>query len=341
MSNRKEAIQGFFRARRKLFVSLALAALIVLLAAGGALFYRYRTGPDYAFKNLRAALGEGDKGGLATMVDFRALSEDLVLAALAAYPQDAADATRKAEMQDEAQRLMLRSLAAMKDAKPESVQPRKLFAPVPFVPQDVIAQFASVMKLEKQPDKVQILSRFTHNELQTEFPVRLLMERRMGSWLVTHLLNAQDVANLYKGAVDAIQAEDETKLAAKNEKIMSKMHAHFNAPQCRASVGLMSSRQEAMLVVKVMANNTGETTLHSVNLWCDVRAGNGTSVYGRQLDVVQRVDKGGAFANTWTVMLDADSAEAARLLQAGPLSCSVDPRVMSVGLGEILYPRTD
>ena len=341
MSSRKDAIRDFFRKRRKLFVGVALAAFIVSLAAGSVLLYRYRTGADYAFGKLRAALTEGDKVRLATMVDFRALSEDVVLAVLAAYPQTVADAEHRAEMRDEAQRLVLKALAAGKDAKPEPATPRKLFAPVPVVPEDVIVQFAAGMKCEKTLGQAQILSRFTHNGLQTAFPVRLLMERRQGDWLVTHLLNAQEVVGLYKGAMDAIQADDEAKLAEKNEKIMAKMRAHFNAPQCLASVDLMDSRQEALLVIKVTANNTDATTMHSVNLWCDVHADNGARVYARQLNVVQRVDKGGDFANTWTVVLDADSEEAVRLLQAGRLSCTVEPRVMSVGLGEVLYPRTD
>ena len=343
MSSRKEAIQGFFREHRKLFAGLGLTVLVVSLAVGSILLYRYRTGPEYAFKNLRAALNEGDKAVLATMVDFRVLAEDLVLAVQAAYPQAVADAARQAELQDEAQRMVLKALAVGKDAKPkpESAPPRKLFESVPPVPEDVIAQFAAGMKLEKTTGKAQILSGFTHDGLQTEFSLRLLMERRQSGWLVTRLLNAQEVFRLYKGAMDAIQAGDEAKLAEKNEKIMAKMRAHFHAPQCVASVALMSSQQEAMLIVKVTANNTEATALHSVNLWCDVRAGNATPVYGRQLNVVQRVDRGGAFANTWTVLLEADSEDAVRLLQAGPLSCTVEPRVMSVGLGEMLYPRTD
>jgi hypothetical protein len=275
------------------------------------------------------------------MVDFRALSEDLVLAGIAAYPQAAMNETQKAEMQDKAQRLALKALEAGKDAKPETVLPRKLFEPVPFVPEDVIVQFTAGMKLEKTSGGVQIRSQFTHNGLQTNFPLRLLRERRQNGWLVTRLLNAQELVSLYKGATDAVLAADEAKLAEKNEKILSRMRAHFDSPQCLASVNLMGSKQEVMLVVKVTAKNTDTTTLHNVNLLCDVRAGNGTPVYSRQLNVVQRVYGGGAFSNTWTVVLEADSEEAARLLQAGPLSCTVDPKVMSVGMGEILYPRKD
>ena len=341
MSSRKDAIQRFFKAHLKLFAGLALVALAAALAAAAVRFYLYRTGPDYAFANLRAALVEGDKAGLAAMVDFRALSEDLVLAALTVYPQAAGDETRKAEMQDEAQRLVLKALETGKATKPEVALPRKLFEPVPFAPEDVIAQFAAGMQLAQSSGETQIRSRFTHNGLQTDFPLRLLMERRQDGWRVTRLLNARELVSLYKGATDALLAEDKAKLAEKNEKIMARMHAHFHAPQCLASVNLMSSKQEAMLVVKVTANNTDKATLHNVNLLCDVRAGNGTPIYSRQLNVAQRVYGGGAFSNIWTVVLDADSEDAARLLQAGPLSCTVEPKVMNVGAGEVLYPRTD
>ncbi|MDR2695885.1 MAG: DUF2939 domain-containing protein [Deltaproteobacteria bacterium] len=341
MSSRKDAIQRFFKAHRRCLVRLTLVALVAGLAAAAAWLYLYRIGPDYAFANLRAALAEGDKAQLAAMVDFRALSEDLVLAALAVHPQAAANETRKAEMQDEAQRLVLKSLAAGKAAKPEVALPRKLFDPVPFAPEDAVAQFAAGMQLVKSSGETQIRSRFTHNGLQTEFPLHLLLESRQGDWRVTRLLNARELVSLHKGAVEALLAEDEARLAEKNEKIMTRMRAHFHAPQCLASVSLMGGKQEAMLVVKVTASNTDEATLHNVNLVCDVRAGNGTPLYSRQLNVVQRVYGGGAFSNTWTVALDADSEDATRLLQAGPLSCTVEPKVMNVGLGEVLYRRTD
>jgi len=341
VSNTKDATQGFFRIHLKILAKFGFAALIVSIAAGGLLLYLYRTGPDYAFKDLRAALNDGDKAKLATIVDFRALAEDLVQAGLAAYPQAAANEIQMTEMQDNVQRLALKALEAGKDTKPEIALPRKLFEPVPFVPEDVVVQFAAGMKLEKTSGAAQILSQFTHNGLQTNFPVRLLMERRRSGWLVTRLLNAQEVVSLYKSAMDAILVEDEAKLAETNKQIRSRMRAHFDSPQCLASVNLVGNRQEAMLIVKVTAKNTDSTTLHNVNLACDVHASNGTPVYSRHLNVVQRVYGGGAFSNIWTIILEADSEEAARLLQAGPLSCTVEPKAMSVGMGEVLYPRTD
>ena len=341
MSSRKDAVQRFFDAHRKLIAGLALAALIVALAAGGLLYDRYRTGPAHAFKTLHAALSEGNKASLATMIDFRALSEDLVQAVFAVHPQAAANETRRMEIRDEAQRLALKALTTGQDAKRTAVPPRKLFEAVPFVPEDVIAQLTAGMKLENVSGEVRICSQFAHNELQTNFPVRLLMERRQGRWLVTRLLNAQELVTLYTGAMNAILAEDEAKLTKKNEQILTRMRTYFASPQCLVSASLMSDRQEAMLVVKVMAKNTDTATLHNVNLLCDVRASDGTPVYSRQLNVIQRVYGGGEFSNTWTVMLDAGSEEAARLLQAGPLSCTVEPKVMSVGVGEVLYPRKD
>ena len=341
MSNRTAGTQGFFRKYLKFFAGLALVLLLGSLAVGAVLFYRYRTGPDSIFTNLRAALIEGDKAGLAAIMDFRSLSEDIALAVLAADPQNTAHAHRKAEMQDEAQRLVLKALTDGKNTKTEPVLPRKLFERVPFMPTDVVPQFAAGMTLEKTADGAQIHARFTHHGLQKDFPVRLLMERRQGDWRVTRLLNAQELVRLYQGAMDALLAEDEAKLVEKNEKISERMRAHFASPQCLASAHLMGSKREAMLVIKVTAHNKDTTTLHNVNLLIDVRAGSGSSVYSRQLDVVQRVFGGGEFSNTWTIVLDADSDDAARLLQAGPLSCTVTPKVMSVGAGEILYPRTD
>jgi hypothetical protein len=356
VSSHKDGTQSFFKAHLKLFVGLVLVVLIGASAVGAVLFYFHYIGSERAFKNLHAALGEGNKAVLATMIDFRSLSEDFVRAVLVAYPLAAANETQQAELQDEAQRLVLKAMAGEKSGKPETAAPRKLFEPVRMVPEDVIAQVAAGLKLDKTSSGapiwsriksgeasggVQISSRFTHNGLQTDFPLRLLMERRRGGWQVTRLLNAQEIVGLYKGATDAIRAADEAKLAEQNEKIMARMRAHFNSPQCTAAVNMVSDKQEAMLVVKVTADNTDTTTLHHVNLQCDVRVSSGALIFSRQLNVVQRVYSGGAFSNVWTVLLEAKSEEAVRLLQAGPLSCTVEPRVMSVGMGEILYPRKE
>jgi hypothetical protein len=333
------SIRDFFRARRKFFLALFLVAFCGALAVGAVLLYRYQTGPDRAFQNLQAALSMNDKAALAALVDFRSLSEDFVQAVSAVYPQAAADETQRAEMRDEAQREVLKILAAKKSAKTEASTPRKRFAAVPFVPEDVIAQIAEGLKLETSADGAQLWSKFTHHGLQADFPLRLGMERRRDAWMVTRLLNAQELASTYKGAVDPNRAGNEAAQAKKKKKILARMRKHFNEPQCLAAINVLGNKHEAMLVVKVTAHNLDTTTLHHVNLMCDVRAGNGTQVYSRQLNVVQRVYGGGPFANTWTIVLDADSEDAVRLLRAGPLSCTVEPKVLSVGVGEVLYPR--
>ena len=342
MSSPKDAIQGFFKAHVRIFAGLALVALVGAIAFGIVAFQRYRTGVDTAFQTLRLALQTGDKLMLATMVDFRALSEDFVRAVVAVHPQAATDEMQQLELQDEAQRQVLKALAGKKSTKAGAAAPRKIFTPVPLVPEDIIAQIAAGLKLEITTDGAQLGSKFTHEVLQTDFPLRLRMERRQDAWRVTRLLNAQEVVGLHKAAMDAIRAGDDAAWTAENEKILARMHAHFNAPTCLAAVNLMAGKREAILVVKVTADNTDTTTLHHVNLLCDVRAGNGSSVYSRQLNTVQRVSGGGSFANTWTVVLEAGSEDAARLLRAGPLSCTVEPKVMSVGVGEVLYPhKTD
>ena len=196
MSNHTAGTQGFFQKYQKVFAGLGLALLLGALAVGAVLLYRYRTGPDSVFANLRTALMEGDKAGLAAIMDFRSLSEDIVLAVFAVDPPDTAQAHRKAEMQDEAQRLVLKALADGKNTKPEPVPPRKLFERVPFMPSDVVPQFATGMTLEKTAKDAQIHARVTHHGLQRDFPVRLLMERRQGGWQVTRLLNAQELVRL-------------------------------------------------------------------------------------------------------------------------------------------------
>jgi len=393
--------RNFFRAHLKFFAGVILLALAGASAVGGALFYRHQTGSGRAFQMLQEALNMGDKVGLATLADFRTLSEDFVQAVLAVYPQAETDEMQQAEMRDEVQRQVLKAFDAKKSTKSEGAKPRKIFTSVPVVPEDVVAQIAAGLKLEAAPedlvahlparlkpeappvdliaqimaglkreaapqdvlvqvaaglkdnivrfvvgltreatpDGMQIRTQFAHRELQTEFSLRLLMERRQSGWRVTRLLNAQELVKQYKGAVDSVRAGDEAKRTGENDTIIARMRAHFHEPKCLAAVNMLSNKHEAMLVVKVTADNTESTTLHHVNLLCDVRAGNGRLLYSRQLNVVQRVVGGGSFSNTWTVVLDAKSEDAVRLLQAGPLSCTVEPKTLSVGVGEVLYQR--
>jgi len=218
--------------------------------------------------------------------------------------------------------------------------PEEILARLAAEWRDVSAQIAAGLTSETMPGGMQLRSQFTHKGLQAEFPVRLLMERRNGVWVVTRLLNAQELLNRYKEAAAALRAGDIAVRTDENEKIRARMHAHFYEPQCLASVNLLSGKRDAVLVVKVTASNTDTTPMLHVNLLCEVRAGNGKPVLlSRQLNVARRVNGGGSFANTWTVVLDANSEEAVRLLQAGPLSCTVEPKSLGVGGGEILYPR--
>jgi hypothetical protein len=332
-------IQGFLRASRKFLVGLVVVGLIGGLTYGGVKYYRYSKGAEQAFQKLHVALTTGDKLGLAVMVDFRSLSEDMIRAVAAVYPQAATDEMRQVELQDEAQQMALNLLSGKKGAKPDPSAKRKLFSPVPLLPDDIFPQIAAGLRLETRSNERHIWTRFRHGDLQAIFPMHMLFEQRRDAWVVTRLLNAHDLVSMYKEAADTLHSGDESERAEDNERIMNRMRAFFHAPQCQASVSLLDGKNEAVLVVKVTANNAETETLHHVNLLCDVGAAGGKPVFSRQLNVVQRVSSGAAFSNTWTVVLDAQSEEAVGLLRAGPLSCTVDPKVLSVGMGEILYPR--
>ncbi len=352
-------VRNFLQAHTRLCAICALGVCLMALGAGGFFFYRYRTGPDYAFKMLHKALADGDTAVPAKMIDFSALSDDIVRAVLTVQPSPAASEADKAEMRDEAQRLVLRSLAHARvsgggggghgesggehggGGKGSPPPPRKMHDPVPALPEDAVAQLAAGLKPEKTREGVVLRGVFTNNVLHTEFPVRLLMERRNGGWAVTRLLNAVELAELYKSARDALKAEDEAALAEKNEKIFEEMRPYFEAPACAVSVGVLSDKVEALMLIKATAKNSGAETLQNVNMLCSVTDAAGNTLFERQLNAVRRVFPGRMFENSWTVSLDAAAPATQALLNAGPLSCTVRPLVMTLGNGKLLYPRNE
>jgi hypothetical protein len=342
---------SWLRERRKPVAALAAGILFTFLAAGGGYAYVYFTGAEHAFKKLRRALNEADGAGLAAMVDFSALSSDFARAVLGTYPRVGENEDeRRREIGREAQRRILDALAhARENAKggghdgKESAPPppRKLFDPVPLLPPDVIGQISAGLRLDRAPGGVVLSSAFAHNVLRADFPVRLLFERRRDGWVVAGLLNARELTETFKRGADALRAGDEAKLAERNAGIAAEMGRHFSSPSCAVSAGMLADGLEALMIIRVEARNSGGEALQNVNLMCRVSGATGKELFSRQLQAVQRVFSGEDFKYSWTVSLDAGAAETRDILNSAPLVCSVEPKVMTLGDGRLLYPRSE
>lgn len=346
----------FVTSHARLCAGIAVCVIVVSAAAGGFAVYRHRAGADYAFQKLHQALRLADSAVLARMIDFSALSEELVQAVLAVYPHAAENDARRAEMRDEAQRLALAALDFARagggggghgegghggSGKESTPPPRKISDPIPFLPEDAVSQIAAGLKMEKSPAGIVLRAHYTNNVLQRTFPVEMGMERRRNGWVVTRLFNARELVALFKEGSEALRAEDKARLEEKNAKITAEMREYFDLPSCSVSAGLIANKLEALMLIKVAAVNTGKEILRNVNLLCKVSGAGGQLVFEKQLNAAQRVFPGEKFDNSWWVSMDADSAETGRLLGAQPLSCAVELKSVTLGHGRILYPVTE
>ena len=331
--------KGFLQKNMKMLIVIGISFLSLILLGGGFFIYRSLTGPEHAGKQLRQALIEANSMQLAASVDFAKLADDLARAVLAACPELAQGEEALAEMKDEAQRLLLKALSESQIKSEEKKAPRKPFEPVPFLPPDFIAQLAGALRFEAGPPPV-LRTKFVHPVLEAEFNISLALERKQGQWQISRLLNADEVVAAYQQASAALRAEDEARLAEKNEKIKEQMLEHLSTLTCTVSAALLGNKSEGLMVIHVQGANPGELTVNNATFGCRVSSQSDSPLlYTQQLAMSQQIAGGGKFSESWALELDPAKPEHNKILQAGPLSCTVELLMLSLSNGKILYPH--
>lgn len=330
-------------AGHRLLATLAAIVIIAGLCAGGWYgwqTYQYRQSGEYAFERLRAALNPPDTAALAKMVDFNSISDDLAKAAAQAFPFYMAGPDQTREIRMNAQTALLRSFMEKPPSKSqtpvEESEEDLLKQPLYLIPPDLLEQLSSSLAYHPKNDTSGYLSASIENKLLRQpFSLMLGMERGPDGWKLSRLLNAQDLLAAVKDSMLKRHAAQRELFEKRNAATQKRMNSMLPIQSCTANAGLLSDQKTLLMVVHVLARNTGPVQINNMTVNCEISRG-GKPIIQRYLNAAQAVPPGTDFSHRWNFELDGQSELGRRLLQ-GPLTCKASWQTLGPNSSEVLH----
>lgn len=318
---------------------------VLLLAVGGAYgwkVYTFRKGPEHAVELLRKALQDTRLDTLAKMVDFRDLSLDMAQNIIAVRPRAAPQARTPEEAQallaETIQQTLLQSLESARS--PDNAKaPIPPGAPLAPLPMNFITQLADGLAIQSTKDGVVFLRKdVEYPRAETTFPLVLLMENRPGwNWVVTRVVNAEELVRMFTAAEDNLQRQRDAAFDEKNALELRLMNNQLRLVSCTAHAQRLSGKNTAILSMEVIGHNIGKDAVHNLNLRVALTGSSVTAE--KQVNMAQRINPGENFSYTWNADISEPTPENEGLLQADNLQCSATPHSMTLSSGKLLYIR--
>ena len=322
--------------------------LLVLLGVGmagaviaGMRYYKYRQSAQYAFVSLKEALSPADVGVLAKRVDFNAISRHLAEESIKSFPFFKQGPEQMHDLQTVFQVGLLRIFKTAPEEVPEEKDPKKkLLAPMFVLPADFLEQFSAGLTMHSaEKDAALLTTSVRHPLLEKNFPIILSMARTSRGWVVRDLLNARE---LVKGFHDAMIQRLHARrgmLTSQKESTVRRMDEILPIQSCSASAGLISDRRTLLLAVRVIARNRSNVTVQNMNVQASITDRKGRELLRRFLNAVQPTAPGEDFDWNWNIELDGHGELGRQVLAAGPLSCNVEWKTLTLGSSHVLHAQ--
>lgn len=332
-------IKGFCKKHKKLL----LMCVIVLMVAGGSLgglrYYYVQKSPEKAVQNIILALQKGNRVALATLVDFRSLSETFSQQLLSTYRAEKMPPLP--ELAEMFQQKVLDTLGAKVDDSAKAAK-LPLFAPLNPFPPDTLAQIATTLKLEKVDGNYALArAKVDYPRAEKSFTLLFTMDKNgSDAWRITKIVNAPEIIQAFMASEASIEQQKAAALAEKNAEQRKRMNEQFVLHSCTAVAGLLSDNQTALLTVEIMGRNPGPHAVLNFNVEASLigkKRPTEPSVF--LLNLAKRTLQGEDFAHTWNITLDLQNPEHLYLLQEKNLQCTIQFNNMGLGSGEMLFVR--
>lgn len=332
-------MKEFFTKYKKILV-LSIGVLLLLGGAvGGFGYYQAQRSPEKALKNITLALQKGNRVALATLVDFRVLSEHFSAAIVAAYGKDKVPSVP--ELADALQQQVLDGLDAKPDdsAKPVKADP---YAPLHPFPLDTLAQIATTLQLETAEDTFALLrAKVDYPRAEKNFALVLQMDKTTsGAWRISKIVNAADIVRAFIASEASIAQQKSFALAEKNNEQRERMNGQFIVHSCTVVADLLSDGKTALMTIEILGRNPGPHAIHSFNIEASL-TGTKPKVTPKVflLNLAKRTLQGENFSHTWNITLDLQNPDHVYLLQEKKLQCTTRFNNMALGSGEVLFVR--
>ncbi len=324
--------------------------LVVALLCGGWLGlqkYTHSQSPEFFIEELNAALASGNVEALATLVDFRHLTEDLAKGILAQPMPSKFTTPRQQEiplLAENIQNFFLENIKEPKDAPKEEDIDRESLDPVMPLPQDFVTQMAGKFILETRVNDGAIASvKLRYPRFDKEIPFYFYLKEHP-QWRLMRLANAKELIKSFIKEESTLEAGRKKIYNKQREQDRKRIEAQFSIDECTAFIHRPRGQKVPLLLIRIKGFNKGPFTIRNMTFDTTVNTQNndiGELAFKQQINTAARLNVGTTLEDSYTLELETEGLEAKILLEAPKLTCTAKVHFMTLDNGTMLFLPED
>ncbi len=326
-----------------------LAAAVVLALSSGAWYgwqkYTHAQSPEAYAEKLNAALAAKDLESLATLVDFRELTEDIATRILA-QPMPSAFSTPNQQevplLAEQIQNFFLANIKEPKDAPTDDYEVDPL-DPIFPLPVDFIKQIAGNFIVETKVNNGAILSvKMHYPRLDKEYPFYFFIKQNP-EWRLTRLANAEELLKTYVAEETVVEAGRKKVYDKQRAQDLKRIEAQFHVEECTAFIHSPRGQTVPLLMVRIAGYNKGPFVIRNMTFDTTVNVQNEEAelAFEHKINTAARLNVGTNLEDSYSLELETESREAKILLGAKKLTCTATVHFMTLDNGTMLKAPAD
>ena len=335
--------------------------LILLIGAGVFAFLQYRASTvDYALKQLNLGIAARNVETVTHLVDFVSLSRGLATAIVELSENPTADSLSSTEhrIQEALLRLFTGKGSAHAPEEPRTPpgytppeRPKSplddpifdiLRKPTHVLPADLMDQLvAKPFTLLASEDHLAVVeTRMEHPRLELSLPLRLtLIKENDTGWQVREIAGVRELVNQFWQCIETLKQDAMIAFEAENSRVESLMNTYYNVENCKAILFPPDPTNVVRLRLVLTGTNLGDRELVASASRCEILDQTDTVLGTLRLENIRAVRAGESFEHSWFYNFEQHYPEVKAMLAAESLSCRALPATVSLGKGQLLYPR--
>ncbi len=351
-------VRRLARSRKARLAAVGFVA-VALVGLGVFLLLQYRASTlGYTLNRLNQAVATRNVEELARRVDFVSLSHGLALVIAEATDRQNAEAVFS--MEHDIQQMLLELFTGKAEKGEESrlppgyTPPERQKAPLDdpvfdilkkpthVVPPNLLEQLvARPFALQaEEGDLAVIETAVEHPQLGIELPVRLsLLRDPQTGWQVHDIANAPELVALFLDRVKQMEQDAQAAFEAENDRLLALMNTYYHVESCRAVLFPPDADDVVRLRLVLTGRNLGERELVASATMGELLDQDGAVIGTLRLENVRSVRAGDTFEHAWFYSFENRYPEVVAMLEAKSVSCRAIPATVSLGKGQLLYPR--
>ncbi len=331
---------------------LVLGAVLTLALAVGGLMgwqkYSHTQSPEFFVEQLNAALVAHDLATLATLVDFKTLTEDVAQQILA-QPMPSKFSTPKQTkiplLAEDIQIFLLEALAEKEETAPAGPIDgvAEALAPLAPLPTDFAKQIAGKFFLQARTQNGAITAvRFNHPRLEKDFTLHFYLNSEP-DWKITRLINSKDLVQAYIDEDTTLEGARKKAHDLQRAKDQKRIDQQFNLEECTAFIHTPTGQKTPILTVRIRGYNNGPFVIRNMTFDTTVHAhySEGELTFKHKINTAARLSVGTTLEDSYRLELDTEGKDAKILIGSDKTLCEAKVSFMTLDNGTMLYINED